>query len=95
MTLEQFNEQITAMAQQYVRRDMLTYYIVAQFPELKIADSDYEAEALALYNELKASGDYTGTYEDFTKYNDKLDITISIYSRRVLKYFSDNATVTE
>lgn len=95
MTLEQFNEQITAMAQQYVRRDMLTYYIVDQFPELKIADGDYEAEAQAIFNEMKENGEYTGSYEDFTKYNDKADIMISIYSRRVLKYFSDNATVTE
>ena len=93
MTLEQFNAQLDTMAKQYVKRDLLTYYIVNQIPELKIADSDYEAEAKALYDELKASGEYTGTYENFVEYNDKYDIMISLYTRRILAHFSENATV--
>ncbi len=95
MSLTQFNTQIESMAQQYVKRDLLTYYILEQIPELKISDSEYETEAKALYDEMKASGEYTGTFEDFTTYNDKYDILISIYTRNIIKYFSDNATVTD
>ena len=95
MSLTQFNAQIETLAQRYVKRDLLTYSLLEKFPELKIADDSYENEAKALYDELKANGEYTGTYEDFVTYNDKYDILISLYSRRILSYFTDNATVTD
>ena len=95
MSIEQFNTQIDAMAKQYVKRDLIAFYIVSEIPELKISDSEYETEANALYEDMKANGGYTGTYENFLSYNDKYDIMTSIYTNRVIKYFSDNATVTD
>ena len=95
MSIEQFNTQIDAMAKQYVKRDLIAFYIVSEIPELKISDSEYETEAKALYEDMKANGGYTGTYENFLSYNDKYDIMTSIYTNRVIKYFSDNATVTD
>ena len=95
MSLTQFNAQIETLAQRYVKRDLLTYSLLEKFPELKIADDSYENEAKALYDELKANGEYTGTYADFVTYNDKYEILISLYSRRILSYFTDNATVTD
>lgn len=95
MTLAQFNTQIDAMAKQYVKRDLIAFYVVSRIPELKLSDSEYETEARALYDDMKANQGYTGTYEDFISYNDKYDIMTSIYINRITKYFRENATVTE
>ena len=95
MSMTQFNTQIEALAKQYVKRDLITYYILSKNPELKISASDYETEARALYEDMKANGDYSATYEEFTTYNDRYDILTTLYSRRVIKFFRDNTTVTE
>ena len=95
MSMTQFNTQIEALAKQYVKRDLITYYILSKHPELKISASDYETEARALYEDMKANGDYSATYEEFTTYNDRYDILTTLYSRRVIKFFRDNTTVTE
>jgi len=93
MTMDMFNSQIEELAKQYVKRDLITFYLVDRLPQLQVNDSDYEAQAKALFDKLKESGEYSGTYEDFTKYNDKFDILTNIYTTRIVEYFGNNAEI--
>ena len=92
-TTAQFYEYIDSVAKQYVKRDLLAFYIVSQTPELEI--KNYETEAKAFYDTLKADGSYNGSYEDFVKYNDEFDIMTGIYSQRVVDYLATKAKITE
>ena len=60
-----------------------------------VPEKVFTTEARALYEDMKANGDYSATYEEFTTYNDRYDILTTLYSRRVLKFFRDNTTVTD
>ena len=92
-TVDVFYEYIDGMAKQYVKRDLLTFYIIEQYPELKI--TNYEKAAKEFYESIKADGSYTGSYEDFITYNDESDIIISIYSEKIIKLFDTTAKVNE
>ena len=92
-TVDVFYEYIDTQSKQYVKRDMLTFYVIEQYPELKI--TNYEKAAKEFYESIKADGSYTGTYEDFITYNDESDIIISIYTDKIIKLIASKAKVIE
>lgn len=95
MTEQQFNDSLLGQIKPILKRDLITYYILDKYPELMLEESDYDTQAQLIYNELKAGGEYSGTFESFKASYDEFDIITVIYSRRVIEFLGTQGIILD
>ena len=95
ITEQQLRENLAEQLKSYVKRDLIVFYILNQYPELMLEESEYDTRAEMFYNEVKASGNYTKNFEDFKKDYSEFEIITGAYTSHVIEYLGSQAIILD